>query len=122
MSRYDRAKSDNQKIINRGFTANFRISHGKGDNLQSQSIKGFYSDTGLMLTPEGIPIVGNTISVSFHVDDITIARNSNETYEDWKLSFVNNTGQTRSGRFRKPFLDRTIGMLTVTVILDEVVV
>jgi hypothetical protein len=119
---YERAKADNKKILNRGFSADFEINNGKtGDDYAAEpdKIKGFYTHTAIDFNANGQMFIGNRISVSFHLGDFTIA-DDGETFEGWKLSFTNNAGNKLVGSFKEPLVDRTLNMLTTTVTLDRV--
>ena len=121
MSLYDRVKTDNQKILNKGFSIVHHITNGKsGEELKDQDIKGFYVDTSLEIDPDnGLPIVGQKIAVTFNIDDITIGSGVNENYEKWKAIFTNHVGKERIGYFQNPIPDRTIGMITATLSIEE---
>ncbi len=120
MSLYDRAKADNKKILNRGLSAQFILHNGVPDNAetQDQPIQGFYSYPSLSFDMEGNRTIGEKITVSFHLEDITIPF-ENENFEGWWLEFVDNIGIERKGRLNNAHPDKTFGMLTTNVWLSE---
>ena len=120
MDLYARMKSDNQKIIGKS-SALFTLTNGlTGTSLRTQRrVKGMYSEPGFGINAQGQAFVDDLLTVSFHLDDITIA-SAGETFENWRLSFTNNIGETKAGRFDAPKIDRTLGMLTVNVKVEAV--
>jgi len=113
LSLYERAKADNRRILNTGFhvTATF-TNPATG---QTQTAEMFYIDAPLDINPQtGMPIRARKIGCHVHLADITIG-NPVEVAGDWRVSFVNNTGETVAGVMETLDLDRTLGMLTFSV-------
>jgi hypothetical protein len=118
MDLYARVKADNKRIIGMS-SALFTLSNGlTGTSAKTQRrVRGMYSEPGFGVNAQGQAFVDDLLTVSFHLADITIA-SSGETFENWRLTFINNIGETRTGRFEAPKIDRTVGMLTVNVRLE----
>jgi hypothetical protein len=118
-SLYARAKADNKRILNQGFSADMTITNPATG--EQQTVKGFYIDVPLDINPQsGLPVHARRIACSIHLADLTIG-NPAEVAGDWRNSFVNNVGETVSGVMETLDLDRTLGMLTFTVKLLTVV-
>lgn len=115
MNLYDIAKADNKKILNDGFVVDCILTNGKkgSEYKEQKDIKCHYIDITLDINLEtGLPFVGKKVSVSFHIDDITIGSGINENYEGWTFEFTNNIGQTFKYKLINPMPDRGLGMLT----------
>lgn len=120
MSIYLKAKIDNQRILNKGFSETFTINNGKsGLLLKSQTIKGFYIDVALNIDPNtGLPIVGQHVGISLNLSDITINA-TNDNFEGFIISWTNAKGETRKGRWKNIMQDRTLNMITFTVTIGN---
>ena len=111
---YEKVKTDNQKILNSGFTA-VAVLTNSSTIPASQSIQIHYTDVGLDIDPENdLPIVGRKVGVSFHIGDITIEKEK-ENFESWQLEFTNNKGETVKGVLNNIMQDRTLNMVTSTL-------
>jgi hypothetical protein len=111
-------KAENRRILNDpyGFSIPLMIENRIGGQ---QEIRGFYTDVAIDIDPEnGLPIVAGKAAISMHIDDITIAE-IDDNYEDWKVTWENAIGETKTGVFNNIMPDKTLGMLTVTVRVIE---
>jgi len=116
---YQKVKADNKRILNNGFVMPGILNNNNVPGSQSQTINVFFNDVSFGLNPEtGLPIVGRKVSVSLHLDDITIYQ-TDSNYEGWVLTFTNNQGQSVKGVFINPMPDRTLGMLTTSLRIQE---
>jgi len=117
MSLYDRIREDSRVILNEGFTAEFTLDNGlTGESRKTQPINGSYADTGLVIDmTTGLPAAGQKTVIVLHVDDVTISSGPNETFSKFCVTWTNVTGQTRTGKFYKPMVDRTFGIITTTL-------
>lgn len=109
----ERILADNKEILNsRGLTAEMTFTAPNGS---TQALDGTYTDVSLGINPEtGLPIIGRKISISAHLPDFT-TYNPADTAGNWKVSFVNNIGETITGYLKNIMPDRTLGMVTATV-------
>ena len=112
MSMYDRLKSDNKRIVS-------------GDDMQdvvlynassvSKAGKARVTSVGMDVNPQGLAFASKKHSVCFHISDFASIAATNENYKGWKASFVNSEGETVTGFFNNPLVDKTLGYVVATL-------
>mgnify|MGYP006280772059 CR=1 FL=1 len=118
MNYYDRLKADNKMILTDRIITDATITNPSG---QSQAVKLFYIDAPLDIDPQsGLPIRARRIAGHIHRADLTIGY-PDKVAGDWRITFVNNSGDTINGVIQQPDPDHTLGMLSFVVKIVEVV-
>lgn len=119
MDIYARVKRDNRKILNREAVVLtiFNSIRSDEEGYLYQTVQGKFFDVALDFDANGQPFIGRGVGISFHLADVTIAE-TGETFENWRVSFVNNIGETVTGRMKNPMIDRTVGMVVSRIYVD----
>ena len=115
MSLYEKAKVDNKRILNQGLSATITITNTVPAPA-SLKIQGRWTAINLTFDTDGRPISGSSYSVGFHIEDVRALMGTNENFKNWKASFIDNEGNTISGRLENPMNNQTLAYLHSTLI------
>ena len=112
-------KSDNNRILSGDDMQDITVYNSSGSSLP---IKARVTAVGMGLNMQGLPVVSKKYSVSFSLDEVTSLMSANETFENWKASFLNSQGEMVNGVLNNQFVDKTLNYIVATLTNIKVVI
>ena len=104
MSLFDRLKKDNNRILTDDMR-DLTLINALG---YSYSGKGRYTDINFQITPQGELINTRKNTLAFSITEFESISGTDESYKNWRGSFLNSKGETVIGLFNNIFIDRTL--------------
>jgi len=111
MSLFDRLKTDNQRIL--------------GDDMQDVTLynasassligKARVTTPGMEINMQGLSVPTKKHTVAFHIDNFSSLMGTNENFKGWKAEFLNSQGETVTGIFNNPMIDKTLGYVVAAL-------
>lgn len=105
-------KTDNSRILSGGDMQDVTLTNASGDILSG---KARVTSVGMDINPQGFMKATKKHSIGFHIDSFLTIVSANENFENWQASFLNSQGETVSGVFNNPFVDKTLGYVVATI-------
>ena len=113
MSFFDRLKSDNQRILGtEGEMHDVTLYNAAETSLAGQAR---FTSPGMNINMQGQPVATRKSTIGFHIDDFASLMGENENFEGWKAEFLNSQGETVTGIFNNPLVDKTFGYVVVAL-------
>lgn len=111
MSLYDRMKTDNQRILGDDMQ-DVTLYNAAGTSLTG---KARVTAPGMDINLQGQAFPTKKYSVGFHIDNFSSLMTTNENFKNWKALFLNSQGETVTGIFNNPLVDKTFGYVVATL-------
>jgi hypothetical protein len=111
MSLFDRLKSDNQRILGDDMQ-DVTLYNAAGQSLAG---KARVTSPGMDVSMQGQAFASKKNTIGFHIDNFTSLMTTNENFKNWKASFLNSQGETVTGIFNNPLIDKTFGYVVATL-------
>ncbi len=109
MSFYDRIKQASNRILSTDMQP---LTLTNASNV-SYIGQGRYTDIDFAINPQGQQVNGRQNTLGFSISEFESITGTDETYKNWKATFLNSKGETMTGLFNNIFIDRTLDYVQV---------
>lgn len=109
---YDRIKIDNARIVSGDDMRAVTVY-----NAEMESAIGLarITSVGMDINAQGQAFATKKHSICFHLNEFSEITSENETYKNWRASFLNSQGEAVTGIFNNPLVDKTFGYVVATL-------
>jgi hypothetical protein len=73
------------------------------------------TSVGMDINAQGQAFATKKHSICFHLNEFSEITSENETYKNWRASFLNSQGEAVTGIFNNPLVDKTFGYVVATL-------
>jgi hypothetical protein len=111
MGLFDRLKTDNQRILGDDMR-DVTLYNAAGISLAG---KARVTTPGMEINMQGLSVPSKKHTIGFHIDNFISLMTTNESFKNWKASFLNSQGEIVTGIFNNPMIDKTFGYVVTTL-------
>lgn len=112
MSLFDRLKNDNRRILSGDDMRAVTLTNASGNSFTGTAR---ITAPGMDINMQGQAFATKKYSVGFHIDAYSSIMATNENFKNWQASFLNSQGETVTGVFNNPLVDKTYGYVVATL-------